>query len=423
MKLRHWLIVLAAVPTIAVVSLLLFQQYRYIGTILLWVLVLFPGVFLAILNQEYRNILQGRKDEILSIMRRGNTFAVYLKAFESSEFSKSSESSESSKNKSSEKTPIEKTMDRLFYRKFGRSKYRFPLGMNAFVGGLFVLLILVWSGAPMHLPADIANRIRDLPQATTVMAGLAGAFCWGLYDVLRRFEAVDLSPCALHSIWLRMLVTSVLAPMLSGAFTESLRPGIAFAIGLFPTKELFDFARGQARKHLNMTMSAQPAELPNLHKLQGLSEGMVDRLLDQGIESVAQLATADPIKLLLRTNIEWKTILDVIDEAILFNYFDDDVSKLRPFGIRGAIELASIQDALADNDVNERQKAEGLVSNIASALQKPESAIKNAILNAHEDVQVDFLWNLWGDSDAADELQAPQPVGLVSTELLPNPED
>ena len=93
-----------------------------------------------------------------------------------------------------------------------------------------------------------------------------------------------------------MLVASILAPMISDAFTDSLRPLIAFAVGLFPTKEIFDFVRGQARKNLNLTTSSQPAEQANLHRLQGASETMVSRLVDEGIESAEQLASYDPFK-------------------------------------------------------------------------------------------------------------------------------
>lgn len=192
MGLKSWLTVLAVALALAVIALCYFKDYQYIEAVLLWLLVLFPGAFLGIVHQQYRSILQGRKDEIKSIMGRGNTFSDYLKAFESSGSERS----------------LQKTMDRLFYRKFGRSKYHFPLGMNAVLGGLFVLALLIWSKAPMHLPADITARLQALPLAT--VAGLSGAFIWGLYDVLRRFEAVDLSPAALHSIWLRMLVASVL---------------------------------------------------------------------------------------------------------------------------------------------------------------------------------------------------------------------
>ena len=47
---------------------------------------------------------------------------------------------------------------------------------------------------------------------------------------------------------------------------------------------------------------------------------MLQRLQDNGFESAEHLAGDDPIKMLLKTNVEWKVILDLIDQAILFGY-------------------------------------------------------------------------------------------------------
>ncbi len=323
-------------------------------------------------------------------MSRGTTFTKYLKAFESTSGAQSAS--------------LKKTLDRLFYRKYGRTRYHFPLAMNAFLGGLFIVIVLTWSNLPVGLPDRFTDMVHKIP--APAISGLAGAFIWGLFDVLRRFEMVDLSPASLHSIWMRMLVASILAPMISGAFTDSLKPLIAFAVGLFPTKEIFDFVRGQARKDLNLTISAQPAEKPNLHKLQGASETMVSRLIDEGIESAEQLASYDPIKLLLRTNLQWKTILDIIDQAILFDYFGDKCDRLREFGIRGSSELASIQDDLTDEDAAVRAQCERLVAGVASRLEVEEVAVRNAIRNAYEDVQVELLWDLWGDTEPGEDDEA-----------------
>lgn len=372
---------------IAIGALCYFHRSSYVETLLLWLIIFIPSLFFIQVHSQYRSILHGKRNEVISIMNRGNTFSNYLKAFESVGHRKGES--------------LERTLEGIFYRKYGRSRYYFPLWVNAILSGLFFLIVLVWVKAPMRIPADLSDTVRRLPLAT--IAGLAGAFIWGLYDVLRRFETVDLSPEALHSIWLRMLTASIIAPMASAPFTESLRPTVAFAIGLFPTKEVLDFVKGQARKQMGMTLSAQPAEPPTLHKLQGLSEGMIDRLLSEDIESAYQLATADPVKLLLNTNVEWKTILDLIDEAILFSYFDEGISSLRFFGIRGAIELASIQERLDGDDSMVRQQAEDLINSIATALGRPVPAIRNAVRNAYEDITVDFLWNLWGDIGPEDD--------------------
>jgi hypothetical protein len=130
---------------------------------------------------------------------------------------------------------------------------------------------------------------------------------------------------------------------------------------------------------------------------------MVSRLIDEGIESAEQLASYDPFKLLLRTNLQWKTILDIIDQAILFDYFGEKSERLREFGIRGSIELASIQEDFTDDDAAIRAQCEQLVASIACRLEVEEIAVRNAIRNAYEDVQVELLWDLWGDTDPEDD--------------------
>ncbi len=280
--------------------------------------------------------------------------------------------------------------------------------MNGLVGGLFVVVTFVRVGFHLGLPSDVEQEIRRVPLET--IAGLAGALIWGIYDVLRRFESVELSPVALHQVWLRMLVASVLAPILSKPFADPLKATVAFAVGAFPVKELLELVKGQARDRLKFSGSLQPAEQPTLHRLQGLSESMIERLLAEGFESAEHLATADPIKLLMRTNIEWKTILDLIDQAILLDYFPDNAELLRPCGIRGAIELATIQEDLDSEDNGARAQAQKLVLSIASVLKQDEACTRNAIRNAYEDVQVEFLWDLWGetaDDDGEQTLMGP----------------
>jgi hypothetical protein len=60
------------------------------------------------------------------------------------------------------------------------------------------------------------------------------------------------------------------------------------------------------------------------------------------------------------------------------------------------------------------------VGGIASTLKEPEPAIRNAIRNAAEDVQVDFLWSLWGDADSRGGEEEPDSPQI---ELPPSPED
>ena len=132
-----------------------------------------------------------------------------------------------------------------------------------------------------------------------------------------------------------MLVAPALAPLIGGAFTDALKSLLGFAIGTFPVVALQDFIKRQAKDKFNLAGSVEPTEGPTLNQLEGMTDGMLGRLLNEGYESVQQLASADPFKLLLKTNLDWKTVLDLIDQAILFNYTGPNGASLRTIGIRG----------------------------------------------------------------------------------------
>jgi len=100
---------------------------------------------------------------------KGRTFTTYLEAFRSS-------------GDADERT-LEKTLDSLFYRKYGKSKYYFPIVANALVAGVFLSIALVWAGFHMALPSQVEQAMRQLPKET--MVALTGAFIWGIYDILR----------------------------------------------------------------------------------------------------------------------------------------------------------------------------------------------------------------------------------------------
>jgi len=142
--------------------LLIYFGRSHILTAVFWLPVLFPGIFLYVVHQQFRNLLNGRREEIQSIMSRGTTFTKYLKAFESARGAKGGS--------------LQKTFERLFYRKYGRSKYWFPLVMNTLLGGLFIIILFTWAKLPMDLPDEFTNMVRAIP--APAIAGLAGAFIW-----------------------------------------------------------------------------------------------------------------------------------------------------------------------------------------------------------------------------------------------------
>jgi len=345
----------------------------------LWFLIFLPGLFYPMLCFTYRRTLKYKYLEIENIMTQGDTLKRYILAFEGVG------------------TDSKVTIERLFEFYYHWKTYILPSLAIVFVTTAAGSVCVVRMGISMGLPSELESLIAGMP--SSIIAGLVGAYTWGVYDSLRRYHVIDLSPSSLQFIWLRLVIAFVLGYGAGLIFESDLEVFAAFGLGAFPVKTLKDFVKGEARKRFNMSGASVPAEGPTLHKIQGLSKEINERLLEEGIYSTENLANADPIKLLLRTNFEWKVILDIIDQAILFGYVGVKIENIRPMGIRGAIELLELGRRLKIPETTDL--AERLCEEIAQVLGKTKDAVKNLIQTIIEDPQVDLIWNLWGETMSA----------------------
>lgn len=331
-----------------------------------------PGLPYPSICWAYRRILSNKLTEIQTIVQPGGILEDYLRAFRSA-------------------TPRAKdeTIQTLFNLHYSPWAYVLPVVINMIVSIAAATLCLVRAGLVVGLPTEVLTALSRAPQS--VIAGIGGAYLWGLFDILSRYKSNDLSPNSLHFIWLRLLIASVLSPLVTLPLKEGPSLVLAFAVGAFPVKHLQDFVKAKANF---LIPTPQPFEGATLQHIQGLTKALTDRLSEEQLDSITHIANADPLHLLLRTNIEWKMILDIIDQAILLNYLGTEkVALLRPLGFRGAIELAalgSIQPA------NKSQQAATMVELLATTLALPPSGVRHLIDTLASDAQVSFISNLWG---------------------------
>lgn len=302
----------------------------------------------------------------------------------------------------------------LFTKSFGVVAYAIPVVINSLCVFLLAMTILVRGGLDFGLRGDIkALLASQVPES--VVAAVLGAFVWGMYDALSRYRAASLSPESLHFTWLRMLIGGSLAPFIAALFNYGgAADAVAFGLGAFPAKTLNDFIQAQAASRLNVATASTPAEGPTLQALQGMTAGTIQTLAEADIDSCQDLAYADPLKLFLRTNITWKVAIDFIDQALLFNYIGDGGQKLRPLGIRGSIELASLREAASDRSFVDTN---AIIARIAEVLGQPVEAVRNLVDTVYYDYQVKLMAALWGDafaSPASERAPAPAPGAQVA---------
>ena len=346
---------------------------------MLVVLSIVPALLYPLIWVVYRRRLSQKRKDLEGILSTGNGVKKYRDAFGLDP-------------------------NQLFTNSFSLFIYAVPIAINSLA--LWILTAIFFERHELHIvgaPALQAFAVR-LPRS--VMLAFIGAFVWGMYEALRRYRGLSLSPESLHFIWVRMLIGGTLAPVVSSVgatlFAGGFNDFIAFGLGAMPVKTLSDWIQGQVTTRLQVSTS--PTEPPTLQSLQGATASGLDTLSEADIDNTQELAYSDPLKLFLRTNIPWKVILDLIDQALLFNYVGEKAKSLRTLGIRGAIEFAALYEPLhpaapsaaASGNINI------VVARIAELLGEQVDVVLNLIDTLRADFQVQFLTSLWDGAYGSD---------------------
>ncbi|HNT53171.1 MAG TPA: hypothetical protein PKG95_00570 [Anaerolineaceae bacterium] len=112
---------------------------------------------------------------------------------------------------------------------------------------------------------------------------------------------------------------------------------LAFVIGMFPTSGIRWFVT-RASRVLGEQERYRPHEL-RLRTLLGLNEYHEARLREMGIDDAQNLATADLRRLLLTTQFDTQTVINWVDQAILYCKVGDKIINCRDLNITTFHEL------------------------------------------------------------------------------------
>jgi hypothetical protein len=197
---------------------------------------------------------------------------------------------------------------------------------------------LPFSGQP-HLPY------------TALQFGFVGAYWFILQDLTRRYFRQDLKTAAYVSASARLIVVTItvatvaLAPVGPPARLDVL----AFFIGVFPQIGV-QLLKAGTGKLLSQAVPSMSTRFP-LSDLDGFTVWDQARLLEEGIEDMHALATANLVDLLLGTRVPVNTLIDWVDQALLCLSVPAQCGDrqpregLRMFGIRTATDLIRVWDS------------------------------------------------------------------------------
>jgi hypothetical protein len=151
-----------------------------------------------------------------------------------------------------------------------------------------------------------------------------GAYAFVVQSLVRRFFQSDLKPSAYAAAVLRvvlvLLVMTALHQVLENSVSDGVEATVAFVIGIFPVIALQAMQR-VAASALQVVVPQLTPDYP-LNQLDGLNIWYESRLLEEGIEDMQNLVTANFVDVILHTRVPVGRLVDWVDQAALYVHLD-----------------------------------------------------------------------------------------------------
>jgi hypothetical protein len=195
-----------------------------------------------------------------------------------------------------------------------RTETMFPVFLATIVLAVCWVAVL-WNTSSATNPATIWDILKF---------AFLGAYAFIVQSLIRRFFQSDLRPSAYAGAVLRIivvLVTMVALHQLLGPVTSiSTEAAIAFMVGFFPVIA-FQALQRVAAATLRVFVPQLTPDYP-LNQLDGLNVWYEARLVEEGIEDMQNLATANLVDVILHTRVPVGRLVDWVDQAQLYLHLD-----------------------------------------------------------------------------------------------------
>jgi len=226
------------------------------------------------------------------------------------------------------------------------------------------------------------------------MAAIAGAYLWVINDHISRARRLDFAPADVEWGVLRLIIAIPMGYAFAAVAAKSVGPFVAFALGAFPLATLTSMLRQLSEKKLDLGATSVEAS-DDIIKLQGINRTIVERLSNEDVTTVTQIAYCDPVRLVMRSNLSFNFVTDCMNQALAWLYLQDDLNIIRPLGMRGAAEIKNLIDSYDDPADVDHQRAVDALPKIAAAIKQDPATLQVAFREIAEDPYTIFLSSVW----------------------------
>ncbi|CAB3751997.1 hypothetical protein BPA30113_02162 [Burkholderia paludis] len=233
--------------------------------------------------------------------------------------------------------------DRLF-----ANIYHDQYGLWVFVPPFLILLVVTYAITAVAAWLCTVGACASGGTATCIfglgtsmiVSAIAGALMFVVSDSVLNIRRRALNASDVYWYSLRLFLAMPLAVVAAGAATSNDSTHVlgAFALTTMPVEAIIKAIRRVAAFNLNQSekVDSVPDELIQLN---GVTKYVTASLHAEGITSIEQMATADPVTLSIRTGFPFRFMLRLGSQAIVRRHFGSDASKLLPIGLADVVPI------------------------------------------------------------------------------------
>lgn len=245
-------------------------------------------------------------------------------------------------------------------------------------------LVALMKANPLSNEAELGRDWR------AVSASIAGAYTFVAWDFFARMQKRNLVVADVLRGALR-LAMAIPIGMTFAILSPSVGVFLAFGIGVFPLQTIMTVLRRQVNDRLKLE-TTEGATPDNISLIAGIDRTIAERIEDADITTIPQLAWCDPIQLIMRTNLGFDYVVDIVGQALAWVYLGDKLAALRPFGLRSAYEIRVLHSELTDADPATAAAALLVLNDAASTVKMLPDSLRYAFAQIAEDGATEFLY-------------------------------
>ena len=225
---------------------------------------------------------------------------------------------------------------------------RWPYALPAilFTAIAYIVFVIAIDGGLAEAHADTSSLKPFIPFNEVAVSAICGAYLWIAGDAVSRSYRKIFNPSVLNWYSLRLVVAVPLGVALSSVKLQdnvtTTQAAIGFLVGTFSFDRLRSILSGIAMRALVVTQTAPDENRDLVIKLPGVDQSVGELLANEGISTISQLASADPVMVSIRAGLSLDFVATLVDSALLWRYAAEKIGSLSALGIAGASDAIEL---------------------------------------------------------------------------------